>query len=527
MDRKKFASKFLSIIEKLELFYNSLNKNLNTNKLSIKFESLVRKKIRISEVLNLERLRVKVISLRRKKFKLPTYLTADSFSEGLRLFVTSKFAGASQTGISKVNEKGETSRRKDNKQNPALGEQENFKVSALKSKKSSFKSKLPHLSGININKYSRNIQKSIENILNKFLNNNNTKILSSNFFNSLLFKSSNFKKIFKRFAINNSLINQKQLGKTVRIDKNSQTIGVAVYSDHLLTVANISINANNQIVVRGLVEVPIQGSIIGDSLVEDINELADIVLDLIGLLKIDKSPLLVILSSSFFKVHTFYSSELKQISNTDYKVQSKSPYLPNDTFVEFSRMSRKTDKNKLVRTIYARRKSIESWTNMLEIINSPIIGLTPAAPHVFDKLTNKLSDRLTILIDIEITSTSVLIGRKSADLTSHLLPYGCSLYLSQDNENLSENYFARVLSSIQLIMSERDEALPSYIFVIGHGLDNLIRKDNLLPKMFKRASEMNIADYTYNPKRMDIHELNSKSIHSTIDTLSSVLSSCL
>ena len=47
---------------------------------------------------------------------------------------------------------------------------------------------------------------------------------------------------------------------------------------------------------------------------------------------------MVVLSSSF-NIHTFKASDLKQISQSDRKIQAKSPYLPNNTLVDFLRMS--------------------------------------------------------------------------------------------------------------------------------------------------------------------------------------------
>ena len=92
---------------------------------------------------------------------------------------------------------------------------------------------------------------------------------------------------------------------------------------------------------------------IGDSLVEDANELANILLDSLTLLELLNSPLLLVLSSSFFNIHTFNTSDLKQVSESDKKVQSKSPYLPADTLIDFQRMTDVKITNGLVRSIDA------------------------------------------------------------------------------------------------------------------------------------------------------------------------------
>ena len=190
-------------------------------------------------------------------------------------------------------------------------------------------------------------------------------------------------------------------------------------------------------------------------------------------------------------------------------------------------MSKKSVKNKLIRTIYARKKAIESWTDTLETLNIPIIGLTPASPHIFDLITSKKSEELTVMIDIEINSTTLLIGKSSKSLISHKLPFGSSLYVSDKNQDLSNSYFSRVLNSINFIISDDNESMPSNIYIVGQGLDNLIKNNMKIPKTFKRVSDMNLVDYSYTPKGMEIHELVSQSIASTIDSLSYVTSSCL
>ena len=127
--------------------------------------------------------------------------------------------------------------------------------------------------------------------------------------------------------------------------------------------------------------------------------------------------------------------------------------------------------NSLIRTIYSNKDLIKGWTNTLEIIDLPVIGLVPAAPCIFDSITEKIIEEHTILIDIESASTTVLIGSKLADLSSHKLPFGSSLYVSNNSKETTLNYFDRILNSIILIMNQEEKQLPSNIFVMGTGLD--------------------------------------------------------
>tara|TARA_E500000331_G_scaffold227897_1_gene218118 strand:- start:5337 stop:6785 length:1449 start_codon:yes stop_codon:yes gene_type:complete len=482
MNKREILTNFLSILDRLEDFYKIANKKLNANKLSKKIESLVGKRFEVLKLFSSTRYKKKLKLLFNKKLDFPNYLTADGFLKGIRLFIKNKY--------------GLTSKVKKNAKN-----KERLNTSTLKNKLY-FSSK-----DLNIN-----LIRIAKNKINSIKHDLRDDFIKQ--FNAPL----NY--------IKNIKINIPIRNKRIKIDKESYTIGVAIYSDHLLTLARVILNKDNQVIVKSVIEVPIPGDVIGDKFVENKNELSNIFLDLSGLLKLDEYPLLVILSSSFFNVHTFYSSELKQISNTDNTVQSKSPYLPNETFIEFLKLSKKSEEDQLIRTIYCNRKLIESWTDTLESMNCPIIGIVPSAPNIFDILKTKVRDETTVLIDIEITKTIVMLGRNSYDLSSHIIPYGSSLYTTADDSDLSNNYFQRILVSIELITSEYQERLPSYIYVYGKGLDNLLAKNIPLPSRFKRLSDMKLVDYSYAPKSMDFYESESNSIESTIETLS-LLTSCL
>ena len=296
-----------------------------------------------------------------------------------------------------------------------------------KTKKSAFFSKTVP----NLNKYFVFIYQTFQSNKNLIINK------SQNIFNSFnevklkpkkpFIRLSNDSSFFQSFKSIPFFSNQTKLNKTRKNDKYKQKIGIVFYCDHNLTFISLIINLNNQINILGVTEIPIPGSVIGDVLVEDCNELANIALDSINLLDLADSPLLVVLSSSFFNIHTFMLSDLKQVSKTDSKVQSKSPYLPADTMVDFLRVSDKTIKTGLIRTIYTRKDLIDSWTNTFQIIDQPLIGLVPAAPHIFDSITSKVIEKTTILIDIECNSTNVLIGSQLAQLNSYKLPFGYSL----------------------------------------------------------------------------------------------------
>ena len=183
--------------------------------------------------------------------------------------------------------------------------------------------------------------------------------------------------------------------------------------------------------------------------------------------------------------------------------------------------------NGLVRTIYAKKDFIKSWTDTLEIVNLPIIGLVPASVHVFDSITSKITEEITVLLDIESSETTLLIGSNLARLNSYKLPFGYSLYLTDDLSKSSKSYFERALNSVKLTMKDANLELPENIFVMGIGLDKLLNSRVSLPKGFQSISDLNLANYFYKPKTMQIHEIVSKSIENSICSLASILSSCV
>ena len=142
------------------------------------------------------------------------------------------------------------------------------------------------------------------------------------FVSFLKFQKSDFiKNLITKYKLNNQLFEELKKFKFFNKDslvkpnnkKFDQKIGVIFYSDHNLIFMSLNINLNNRIKINGLTEIPIPGNVIGDSLVEDSNELANIALDSINLLDLNDAPLLIVLSSSFFNIHTFKASDLKQI----------------------------------------------------------------------------------------------------------------------------------------------------------------------------------------------------------------------
>ena len=62
---------------------------------------------------------------------------------------------------------------------------------------------------------------------------------------------------------------------------------------------------------------------------------------------------------------------------------------------------------------------------------------------------------------------------------------------------------------------------------MGKGLDKLLDSEVSLPKGFQSISNLNLANYSYKPNIMEIHEIVSQSIENSLYSLVSILSSCV
>ena len=92
--------------------------------------------------------------------------------------------------------------------------------------------------------------------------------------------------------------------------------------------------------------------------------------------------------------------------------------------------------------------------------------------------------------------------------------------------NLSKNYFSRLINSLELILSEYEEKLPSCVYIYGKGLDDFPMINIPLPDGFRYLSEFDLGAYSYKPNQMEVHESVSKVLNYSIETLA-LISSCL
>ena len=100
-----------------------------------------------------------------------------------------------------------------------------------------------------------------------------------------------------------------------------------------------------------------------------------------------------------------------------------------------------------------------------------------------EELTNKYG-ALTVLCDIELSYTTVYIEMENCELNTIKLPFGTSIYISEDSE-LALQFFQRLEKSILSILKKLKYKKPNSIYLIGQGFDKLNIKSLELIGKFK------------------------------------------
>ena len=241
------------------------------------------------------------------------------------------------------------------------------------------------------------------------------------------------------------------------------------FSDHVLTVAKVSTSQSVNSVDQ-LLSINVPTDIIGDYKVENKNELSNILQDVIALYEIKKNPVILLLSSTFFTIKSFDDSELVVFSENNPELLSKSPYLPDDTLMQHTRVSG----NKLSsyhRVVYINKNVLDSWIEVLSMLENPLAGVTCSCIHLVEEITSKYGG-LTVLCDIELNNTVIYLENSNCEFNAVKLPFGSSIYIS-DDENTSKQFFVRLENSINSILEKYKYKAPKFIYLIGQGLDKL------------------------------------------------------
>ena len=304
-----------------------------------------------------------------------------------------------------------------------------------------------------------------------FLKINNYKIFNNALFNKL----SKAKRKLNLLNKNNKLNVISKLNNKSNADYNIDFVGIH-FSEHKLSIIHLC-KTKKRTIVKNIVKIEIETKLIGDSKVENIDEVKNIIEDVIEVFGLKDPPITLLLSSSFFTAKSFSDSELVVFSEKDPIILSKSPFLPDDTSIQYQRVSGdKLSSYHIV--IYAEKNIIESWISVLVLLDNPVIALSNASLNIVDQISNKSKNQIhTILCDIEFSSITIYIQKKNCGLKSYKLPYGVSLYKSND-EKVKEQLFLRLKDAISKLKTEKSDMTTDKIYITGSGLDELkIDKD--------------------------------------------------
>jgi hypothetical protein len=330
------------------------------------------------------------------------------------------------------------------------------------------------------------------------------------------------KKIIKTFQEkirNYKLISNLLDSKSTLSPAKPEYIASLYYCDHFLFISKLWKSSENIYNVEKVIELPVPASVIGDDLVNNVDELIELSLDSFEVLDLKNSPILIVLSSSFFTIKSFNTIKSDNVSENDEIIYSKSPYLPQDTLIEIQKVN-----DSIYNAIFTRQSLINGWVNALRKINYPVVGITTPGPHHMDFLreNKKIINELEIIIDIEFNSTTVFISNRDYELNSQKIPYGSTLYRKKE---LVESYFSRLIKSIKLLTDDLKMEFPETIYVAGFGLDDFEYESQKLPYPFVRFSELNKTNFRFNKK--DSEDLLTKKINSKLNTILGITSKCL
>jgi len=256
------------------------------------------------------------------------------------------------------------------------------------------------------------------------------------------------------------------------------------YANNKLTITHLQ-RINNLNIIKDFVQINTPTDLIGEYKIEKATEVTRIINDVINIFELNYPPIILFLSSSFFTTRSFNDSELVVFSDEDPLILSKSPFLPDETLIQYKRVN--GDKNTSYhRVIYANKDVIDSWINVVSLTGCDIATVTCPAIHTIEKITNKSKEVISVLCDIEDFITTVYVIRKNCELFSSRLPFGSSFYIT-GQDSLNDQFFSRLKSSVKSIISDSNFKFDDNIFLSGNGLDKMLSKNNIISEGFLKV----------------------------------------
>ena len=260
------------------------------------------------------------------------------------------------------------------------------------------------------------------------------------------------------------------------------------FANNKLTITHLQRN-NNSNIIKDFVQINAPTDLIGEFKIEKPPEVTRIINDIIAIFELNYPPIILFLSSSFFTTRSFNDRELVVFSDKDPLILSKSPFLPDETLIQYKRVN--GDKSTSYhRVIYANKDVIDSWINVISLSGCDIATVTCPAIHTIEKLTNFSKNKISVLCDIEDFITTVYVIRTNCELFSSKLPFGSSFYITGE-ESLNDQFFSRLKESVKLIISDINLKFDDEIYLSGNGLDRMLSKNDFISEGFFKAPRNN------------------------------------
>ena len=244
---------------------------------------------------------------------------------------------------------------------------------------------------------------------------------------------------------------------------------LSCFDQHLVLT---SIKANeSMMIVDDCLSIDLPTHLIGDSGVENTEEVAEIVLDLMEVMGLSSSPLLLLLSSSKFSHCSFSVDQISSWDLNDPKVRAKSPFLADQTLIGFYPDDEFFAQDQHIRGVgYANSRLIHSWTNTLQLVDQPVMGISPIYSGIMNWAQNPINSLKNIVFcDVEPNCCNLLIKSSLSEFHSFQLPFGSSLYESQLNR-LVDQFLKRLESGLDVIKDDQSFEGGFQRVISGYGL---------------------------------------------------------
>ena len=233
-----------------------------------------------------------------------------------------------------------------------------------------------------------------------------------------------------------------------------------------------SIKANQSTMkVDDCMSIDLPAHLIGDSGVENIEEVSQIVLDLLEVMGLSSAPILLLLSSSKFRHCSFSADQISSWDLNDSKVRDKSPFLADQTLVCFYPDDELFSQDHNIRGVgYANAPFIDSWVHTLQSVGQPVLGISPMYTGIMNwalKSVNSLKN--TVFCDVEPNCCNLLIKSSISEFHSFQLPFGSALYTGQSNR-LFDQFLKRLQSGVDVIMEDQSLKVEYQSVISGYGL---------------------------------------------------------